>query len=152
MSDSSEETCGNIKSLAVNKIQSLCKTCRNELSCPYHLASDLIGELKTPGVRQQHIIKACFLYQKVRVVSFRGEEFDTPGPVVGNLQPQLFQAEVKDLCGCCPIEIKHDCTRHRHLNDLANTSHVAGTWVEGQVVCCNQSERLYQISEPKKSV
>ncbi|TSC84221.1 MAG: hypothetical protein G01um101413_516 [Parcubacteria group bacterium Gr01-1014_13] len=147
----SEETCQNIKSLKEHKIQSLCKSCRNELGCAYHMASDLIGEFKTPGVRQEHIIKTCFSYQKLRIFSHRGEEFDPTKPTIGNLQPQLFNAEVKDLCACCPSEMKGDCTRHRHLNDLANTSYMAGTWVEGQVVCCNQSERLYQISEPKRS-
>ncbi len=148
----SEETCGNIKSLKAFKILSLCLSCKNYSGCGYRLASDLIGKIKLPGVRQEHIITACFSYQKVRTFNHRtGEEvFNKHLPVVGNLQPQLWEASVKNLCSSCPSEVKGGCERHKDIDNLAAASHHANTWVEAQVVCCNQSERLYQISEPTK--
>ncbi len=146
----SEEKCGNIKSLDAFNIRSLCETCRHSHGCGYRFASDLIGELKTPGVRQEHIIVECHLYEKYKTIDTLGIELPDDHPVVGSLRPYLWEANVKDVCACCPSEVKDGCERHKRLDDLADTSWAAETWVQGQVVCCNQSERLYQISEPKR--
>ncbi len=146
-----EETCGNIKSLNAFNIKSLCHTCSNKLMCPYEFASNLIGEMKTPGMRQEHIIIDCHSYKKQKLINTPGgEEIATNFPVIGSLRPRLWEASVEDLCRKCPPEVKNDCVRHQRLDNLTDISVSAGTWIQAQVVCCNQSERLYQISEPRK--
>ena len=147
----SEETCANIKTIQANKIKALCETCRYGRGCGYQLASDLIRRLKTPGVRQEHLIVECHLYRKVRVVDGEnGNEIETEYPEVGSLRPRLWDAQIADPCATCPSDVKGGCERHARIQDLASASFIAKTWVQAQVVCCNQSGRLYQISEPSR--
>lgn len=147
----SEEKCHNIKSLKTFNIESLCYTCERQLRCAFQLASDLISQLSVSGVRQEHIIVECHLYERLKSWSLSdGKELPNDFPTVGSLRPFLWDASIIDLCPCCPAELKDGCQRHKLLADLASTSLGANTWVQGQVVCCNQTERLYQISEPKK--
>ena len=151
---SSEETCGNIKALKAAKIESLCNTCRKKSSCLYSYSSDLIGKkVKVPGVRIEHITGVCLHgYEKIRTVDRAGEEINPSHPNEGNLSPRLHGAKVKDRCLECPVEVKDGCERRQELDKLTDISQKAGTWIEFKVVCCNQSERLYQISEPRKWV
>lgn len=152
----SEETCENIKALNALKVKSLCLTCSKRSDCSYRKTSDMIGESERPGVRMEHIIGVCFLHEEevpkvsYRTVSHRGEDAPIFHPNHGNLEPRLREAKVEECCVGCKPEVKSNCDRRIKLDNLAESSMQAGTWVKALVIGCSETNGPHRLIWPSE--
>lgn len=135
-----ETNCPQLRALADREIASLCLSCRNRAGCADAVTLELAERFTPPDARRVYIVAECDGYE---------EDPDMKdAPTRGNLGPRLFQAGVTDRCSSCPSPTKSGCLTRDVLDRVSQASIVRGGWVRPQVVCCDMSQALHQISEP----
>ena len=129
-----------IPALAESGIGSLCTTCARRGNCLKEFAAQQIGERMDDGTYQIQLLDECHDY----------ERSGAGGVPHGSLRPQLFQAEVRDLCCGCPSAADGACRKRGDLDGLARVSMRDGAYVHVAVIVCKPAGGLLRISEPPK--
>lgn len=135
-----ETNCPQLRALADRGIASLCLSCRNRAGCADAVALELAERFTPPEAWRVYIVAECGGYEEVPGMK--------DAPTRGNIGPQLFQAGVTDRCSGCLSSTKASCLTRDALDRVSRASIVRGGWVRPQVVCCDMSQALHQISDP----
>ena len=136
----SNVTCQQTLKLVENGITGLCACCLNRPGCADAVATEFIDKLMAPGVHRVYLFSRCDNYT--------ADPKRKDAPLTGDLEPELFQAGITDRCCACPPSVKSDCGTRYQLDRLTAASIARSGFLQARMVCCNQAERLYQISEP----
>ncbi len=139
------EICQEAK-LKQEKIDSLCESCSSKDGCADAYALKLIALGDGPREGKTHIVIECGAYLPMTGAFSRG-----------GIEAKMaaFMAGVRDLCEGCPDGERTGCAHRRKLHGLTQVGIERGEWIKPIVVNCTtlkepSSEKLYQISEPRR--